>query len=67
MEALKDITLRVAGIIEESIVDGPGLRFVLFLQGCRTHSKGTQNPHTTENHTRTPHTPEHKHPRKQPP
>ena len=38
--------LRVAGVIEESIVDGPGLRFVLFLQGCRTHCKGCQNPQT---------------------
>ena len=46
MDALKDSVLRVAGVIEESIVDGPGLRFVLFLQGCRAHCKGCQNPQT---------------------
>lgn len=46
MESLKETTLRVAGVIEESIVDGPGIRFVLFLQGCRLHCPGCQNPQT---------------------
>ncbi|MBQ7529874.1 anaerobic ribonucleoside-triphosphate reductase activating protein [bacterium] len=38
--------LRIAGIIEESIVDGPGLRFVVFVQGCKRHCPGCHNPQT---------------------
>ncbi len=39
-------TLRISGIIPESIVDGPGIRFVVFSQGCKHHCKGCHNPST---------------------
>lgn len=38
--------LRIAGIVEESIVDGPGIRFVVFTQGCKHNCPGCHNPHT---------------------
>lgn len=38
--------LRIAGITPESVVDGPGLRFVVFTQGCPHHCKGCHNPQT---------------------
>ena len=38
--------LRVNGIVEESIVDGPGLRFVIFTQGCPHGCPGCHNPET---------------------
>lgn len=38
--------LKIAGIIRESIVDGEGLRFVVFTQGCPHHCEGCHNPQT---------------------
>ena len=36
-------TLRLAGVVRESIVDGPGMRFVVFCQGCPHHCKNCHN------------------------
>ena len=38
--------LRIAGIEEESIVDGPGIRMVIFTQGCNHNCIGCHNPET---------------------
>lgn len=38
--------LRIAGIVEESIVDGEGIRFVVFTQGCPHRCPGCHNPAT---------------------
>lgn len=42
----KQTLIRVAGIVPESIVDGPGMRYVLFVQGCPHHCKGCHNAET---------------------
>ncbi len=38
--------LRLAGVVRESIVDGPGLRFTIFCQGCPHACEGCHNPET---------------------
>ena len=42
--------LRVNGIVEESVVDGPGLRFTVFTQGCPHRCPGCHNPQTHDPH-----------------
>ena len=38
--------LRLSGVISESIVDGPGFRYVVFTQGCPHGCPGCHNPQT---------------------
>ena len=38
--------IRVAGTVDDSIVDGPGFRFTVFTQGCPHHCPGCHNPQT---------------------
>lgn len=43
---LMDGQIRIAGIVDDSIVDGPGLRLTVFAQGCPHGCPGCHNRHT---------------------
>ncbi len=42
-EDQSQMTVRVFGTAQDSIVDGPGLRYALFVQGCSHHCEGCHN------------------------
>lgn len=43
-DMLAAASLRIAGIVDESVVDGNGFRMTVFLQGCPHRCKGCHNP-----------------------
>ena len=38
--------IRIAGLVPESFVDGDGIRFAVFMQGCLRNCEGCHNPET---------------------
>mgnify|MGYP002615008174 FL=1 len=44
LRVLDDTYIRIAGVVPESIVDGPGIRYTIFTQGCPFHCHGCHNP-----------------------
>lgn len=48
--------MRIAGTVQDSIVDGPGFRFTVFTQGCSHHCPGCHNPQTHDTSGGTEHT-----------
>ncbi|MBD3879896.1 MAG: anaerobic ribonucleoside-triphosphate reductase activating protein [Quinella sp. 1Q5] len=40
------LLIRIAGLVSESYVDGDGIRFAIFMQGCLRRCEGCHNPET---------------------
>ena len=38
--------MRIAGVLPCSFINGKGIRYVIFVQGCAHHCNGCQNPDT---------------------
>lgn len=38
--------MKISGILYDSLANGPGIRYVLFTQGCTMRCNGCQNKHT---------------------